>query len=682
MSQKNRTILWLMQSLGLLQRSREALKSDWDMEGLEKLERLSLVSKVCSELENHLGINDKTLAEFILSLHDNADGDFKLFRKQLDENGASELDEGFLLNLDRIIFQMKPKKKLGSFTSLSLPNQQPAVKQEHVSVWENGDGEKLQHSLDKKMFHHFNFHSPSRNESGGIKVEPSSPTRHHNEHKNDRRDDLFDRRDGRVGRNRSDRDDDRRDYGRGDRRDEQRGYSRDDQRGDGGDEPRGYSRDEQRGDRYNDRRNENDSNNRDSMRENRRGREHEEESVETRQKLDAEPQIFKIYPGRVTNVKEFGAFVQLEGIEGKREGLVHVSAIMAGVRIAHPQDVVSRSQKVKVKVLSVAGTRISLSMKDVDQETGRDLAPMDFQDANDVNPDKSNQNSFASSNPERPPVAVGAVNGAPSDVMKRLNDDSEFARKQKKRLTSPELWEMKQLIASGVMDPSQYPNLDDNFGVLYEAETEVEIDIELREDEPIFLKGQTSKTLNLSPIKVVKVPDGSLHRAAMAGASLARDRKEIRQQRENDVMDAASKDLTQAWVDPMTNPEGRQFAQDVRATKRATLQVPEWKRETVGKATTFGRRTNMSIREQRESLPIFKLREPLIRAIYDNQILVVIGDTGSGAAFIYSPLLILPSFYFFIFPPSIGFICSTSHFLLFIFISPSCSNLTQFNFPT
>jgi ATP-dependent RNA helicase DHX8/PRP22 len=38
----------------------------------------------------------------------------------------------------------------------------------------------------------------------------------------------------------------------------------------------------------------------------------------------------------------------------------------------------------------------------------------------------------------------------------------------------------------------------------------------------------------------------------------------------------------------------------------------------------------MSIQDQRESLPIFKLRSDLIRAIWDNRILVVIGETGSG----------------------------------------------------
>ena len=36
------------------------------MEELIELESLSLVSKVCTELDNHLGMNDKDLGEYIL----------------------------------------------------------------------------------------------------------------------------------------------------------------------------------------------------------------------------------------------------------------------------------------------------------------------------------------------------------------------------------------------------------------------------------------------------------------------------------------------------------------------------------------------------------------------------------------------------------------------------------------
>lgn len=35
------------------------------MDELPKLEHLSLVSKICTELENHLGLNDKDLGKVI-----------------------------------------------------------------------------------------------------------------------------------------------------------------------------------------------------------------------------------------------------------------------------------------------------------------------------------------------------------------------------------------------------------------------------------------------------------------------------------------------------------------------------------------------------------------------------------------------------------------------------------------
>ncbi len=54
---------------------------------LEKLERLSLVSKVCTELENHLGLNDKDTAEFIIHLAEKNDT-FDKFKKVLIETSG------------------------------------------------------------------------------------------------------------------------------------------------------------------------------------------------------------------------------------------------------------------------------------------------------------------------------------------------------------------------------------------------------------------------------------------------------------------------------------------------------------------------------------------------------------------------------------------------------------------
>jgi ATP-dependent RNA helicase DHX8/PRP22 len=53
-------------------------------------------------------------------------------------------------------------------------------------------------------------------------------------------------------------------------------------------------------------------------------------------------------------------------------GMVHVSNIVTG-RISSPSEVVKRNDRVKVKVMSIAGNKNGLSMKDVDQQTGEDL---------------------------------------------------------------------------------------------------------------------------------------------------------------------------------------------------------------------------------------------------------------------------------------------------------------------
>ena len=73
-------------------------------------------------------------------------------------------------------------------------------------------------------------------------------------------------------------------------------------------------------------------------------------------------QIGEVYNGKVTNITDYGAFVELEdGIEG----LVHVSEMSWTRKNVHPGKIVSTSQEVEVKVLEVDADkrRISLGIK-------------------------------------------------------------------------------------------------------------------------------------------------------------------------------------------------------------------------------------------------------------------------------------------------------------------------------
>ena len=73
---------------------------------------------------------------------------------------------------------------------------------------------------------------------------------------------------------------------------------------------------------------------------------------------NAPPQQGMIYPGRVSNVMDFGCFVQLEGCKGRAEGLVHISLISQG-QLRTPHDAVKRGQPCFVKVLSCTGSKMS-----------------------------------------------------------------------------------------------------------------------------------------------------------------------------------------------------------------------------------------------------------------------------------------------------------------------------------
>ncbi|KAJ2921358.1 hypothetical protein H1R20_g15738, partial [Candolleomyces eurysporus] len=508
---------------------------------LFNLELLNLVAKITQEINNYIGFNDKTLAEFVISLHEQSNADLPTFKQKLKDMEAG-FPDSFVENVDRLILTMHPKhkKKAGSsdnvgdgapaslsdaerkkrmFPGLAIQNKEQEAVSDDVFLKELGDivtGRKRPAATD--------LPSPKRKRSRS----PSPRRRRSPSPKRGRRDDR---------------------------------------------------------------------------------RPHRE--------IDEKPVLFKIYNGKVSGIKDFGAFVTLEGIAGRVEGMVHVSNIQSGARANSAQDLLSKGQPVKVKVMSAAGTRIGLSMKDVDQTTGRDLTPhLRIKSEAELEEDR-----------QKAARASTGANAMP------LNSKDEGPIRSTKRLTSPERWELKQLISSGQLDPADYPELEEDLhNPSIQAEIEEELDIEVREDEPSFLAGQTKRTLDLSPVKIVKAPDGSLNRAALAGAALAKERRELRQQEANEEADSQARDFSQPWLDPMSKDTDKVFAQDLRGnllSQKAGV-VPSWKESSFNKATTFGEITNLSIQDQRRSLPIYKLRDPLLKAIDEHPVLIVVGDTGSG----------------------------------------------------
>ncbi|MGX9964306.1 polyribonucleotide nucleotidyltransferase [Roseomonas sp. F4] len=85
----------------------------------------------------------------------------------------------------------------------------------------------------------------------------------------------------------------------------------------------------------------------------------------------AEPEINKIYNGKVVKTAEFGAFVNFLGA---KDGLVHISEL-ANERVQKTSDIVKDGDAVKVKVIGFDDRgKVKLSMRMVDQATGADIS--------------------------------------------------------------------------------------------------------------------------------------------------------------------------------------------------------------------------------------------------------------------------------------------------------------------
>uniref|UniRef100_A0A3P8XRJ6 ATP-dependent RNA helicase DHX8 n=1 Tax=Esox lucius TaxID=8010 RepID=A0A3P8XRJ6_ESOLU len=539
---------------------------------LEQLEYLSLVSKVCTELDNHLGISDKDLAEFVISLAEK-EPTFDGFKSLLLKNGA-EFTDSLVGNLLRLIQTMRPPPKASSSKVL-----EPVVKQKNKK-------EKL-----KELFPALcRPDDPAPKVSLYLALKKSDKKKRHSRSRSRSRD--------RKRRHRS--------------RSRSRSHSRDRQRD--RDRERDRDRSKKRASRWNER-----------SRSPSRDRDLKEGSDRWKDKhVDRpppeEPTVGDIFNGKVTSIMQFGCFVQLEGLRKRWEGLVHISELRREGRVANVADVVQKGQRVKIKVLSFTGSKTSLSMKDVDQETGEDLNP---NRRRNQGPDGEEETKMR--NPDRPTNLN--LGHAPE-----LEDDT-LERKRLTKISDPEKWEIKQMIAANVLSKEEFPDFDEETGILpkVDDEEDEDLEIELVEEEPPFLRGHTKQSMDMSPVKIVKNPDGSLSQAAMMQSALAKERREVKQAQREAEMDSIPMGLNKHWVDPLPDVDGRQIAANMRGIGMMPTDIPEWKKHAFGgNKASYGKKTQMSILEQRESLPIYKLKEQLIQAVHDNQILIVIGETGSG----------------------------------------------------
>ena len=376
-------------------------------------------------------------------------------------------------------------------------------------------------------------------------------------------------------------------------------------------------------------------------------------------------ELHQIYRGTVKKILDFGMTIELRVGDKEEEGIVYNSHL-SQARVNNAGEAgFRRGQSVWVKVLSLSHGKIVLSSKDADQESGRDLMPHRCLASSQSMPtDKSARSAEKGVGSEQRTSSTAVVHpGLDLKALKKREDEAVVASMLNSQMASghygpaqtkqdisvnsrtvrgaqglseKELWEAQLLIRSGVLPVDQYPTFDSEggMGMLAIEETEEETEVELAEAEPAFLRGQTGRSgRHLEPVKIVKNPDGSLQRAALQQATNAKERRELRRAQQEQSIDTIPKDMNKPWEDPLPEAGERHFAQELRSINMSSVEdggIPEWKSKVQNKSLSFGIISNKSIKEQREGLPVYRLKNELMKAISQNQVLTVIGETGSG----------------------------------------------------
>lgn len=119
------------------------------------------------------------------------------------------------------------------------------------------------------------------------------------------------------------------------------------------------------------------------------------------------PPLYSIHRGKVVKLADFGAFVSIDGY--RKHGLVHIGQL-AAYKVDSVDKAVSVDESVWVKVVKVedGGNKIGLSMKYVNQQTGKDLDPGHVNSGADEARAQRSAN-FDSSKGGQAPIELGAV---------------------------------------------------------------------------------------------------------------------------------------------------------------------------------------------------------------------------------------------------------------------------------
>nr|KAG5707205.1 hypothetical protein BaRGS_017889 [Batillaria attramentaria] len=215
--------------------------------------------------------------------------------------------------------------------------------------------------------------------------------------------------------------------------------------------------------------------------------------------------------------------------------------------------------------------------------------------------------------------------GTSEEYTKRKEE--EFEQKKKKRMSARqrqinkdnEMWETNRMLRSGVVAKT---NFDEDF----EEDNVARVHLLVHNIVPPFLDGRIVFTKQPEPVIPIKDPTSDMAIVARKGSAAVRAHREQTERRKAQAKhwELAGTRMGDLLGVKKKDEEDTRTEADFKAEHRFS-EVMSDKNEAVSEFAKL-----RSLASQRQYLPIYAVRNELLNVIRDNNVIIIVGETGSG----------------------------------------------------
>lgn len=192
------------------------------------------------------------------------------------------------------------------------------------------------------------------------------------------------------------------------------------------------------------------------------------------------------------------------------------------------------------------------------------------------------------------------------------------AQKQKE----VDAWETNRMLTSGVAQRR------DHAGDFEDEDDTVRVHLLVHDLKPPFLDGKTVFTKQLDPVPAVRDSQSDMAVFSRKGSKVVKEKRQQkeRQKQAQEATNVAGTALGNIMGVKEDEGDSAAAMPGENGKSSDSKFASHLKKDKGG--SDFSR--SKTLKEQREFLPAFAVREELMRVIRDNQVIIVVGQTGSG----------------------------------------------------